>query len=253
MSDEKRYAAPASDLYEPGETGQYGSIEKALAGDYELSIGNVLSEAWAATNGKKMLLNGALSVYFLILLVYAGITAAITYTFGSPEGAPGTTASLLTLPLDLAFYAVSGVITTGLYVLGAKISMGVDGGISELFRFSNRAVKSLLTYILMMIMIALGFLLLILPGIYLLVAYFPAIPLALEKDMSPWQALETSRKAVSKKWFSMFGLLIVMVLLMFLSLLTLGIALIWVAPMMCIAYGIVYRNIFGLEPETLAS
>lgn len=112
-------------------------------------------------------------------------------------------------------------------------------------------ISLIITVIIMYIMLAIGFLLLVLPGIYLSVAYYMALPLVVEKNMSPWQALETSRKTVTHRWFRMFGFLIIMSILITLSMIPLGIGLIWSLPLFLIAYGIIYRNMFGLEAETL--
>lgn len=108
-------------------------------------------------------------------------------------------------------------------------------------------------YIVMTILILIGFVLLIVPGIYLSIAYAMALPLMAEKEMGIWESLETSRKAITKKWFPFFGFFIVMMLIMLAGALALGIGLIWAMPLTVIAYGIVYRNMFGVEEKTLNS
>ena len=105
--------------------------------------------------------------------------------------------------------------------------------------------------LLMYLMILIGFVLLIIPGIYLMIAYFMAMPLVVEKGLSPWQALEVSRKTITHRWFSVFFFSIVMTLILIISMIPLGIGVIWTAPMMMIAYGIMYRNMFGVEAATL--
>jgi hypothetical protein len=49
---------------------------------------------------------------------------------------------------------------------------------------------------------------LILPGIYLFVAWLFAIPLVADKRFEFWTAMELSRKVVTKVWFEIFGLFI---------------------------------------------
>jgi uncharacterized membrane protein len=99
----------------------------------------------------------------------------------------------------------------------------------------------------MYLMIFLGFLLLIVPGLYLSVAYCLALPLVVDKKLSPWQALEASRKAVSRRWFSVLGLFLAIGFLCFLGAIPLFIGLIWIVPMSLIVMGILYRNIFGVS------
>ena len=65
--------------------------------------------------------------------------------------------------------------------------------------------------------------------------------------MSPWQAMETSRKTLTKHWFKFLLFLLAMVLIMVVSAIPAGIGLIWTAPMMALAYAIAYREVFGLE------
>ncbi len=251
MEETNPYSAPDATLYEPQATGEYGSVEKALAGDYELRIGDVLSSAWAAIPGNKMLIVGAAVISLLIAIAFTSVSGLVSFL--AVSDAPGIGAQLASLPIDILYYGVAAVMTSGFYVMGAKISMGLPTGINELFRFMNKFVKGLLTYLLIMVMIVLGFFLLVIPGIYLSVATLFAVTLAVEKDMSPWQAMLTSCKAVNHRWFALFGITLIFALLFALGILTLLIAYIWLIPLAVITYGIIYRDMFGLEAETLAN
>jgi uncharacterized membrane protein len=142
-------------------------------------------------------------------------------------------------------------IAMGLFIIGLRRSVDAPITATSIFGNYNKALSLLLTIIIMYIMVAIGFLLLVIPGIYLSIAYVLALPLVVEKNLSPWQALEASRKAVSKNWFTVLGFMIVMSLVVFISVLPLGIGLIWTMPMLMIAYGIMYRNMFGCEQQTI--
>lgn len=54
----------------------------------------------------------------------------------------------------------------------------------------------------------LGFILLIIPGIYLCVAYLFTWLLIIDKKMDFWAALEVSRRVISAQWWQMFGLIL---------------------------------------------
>jgi len=99
-------------------------------------------------------------------------------------------------------------------------------------------LSTLLTY--------LGFALLIVPGIYLSVAYGMTLPLLAFHELGPWKAMEMSRKAISHRWFRVFGLYLLVGLLVGLSALPLGIPLIWTAPWGLLVMGVLYRRIFGM-------
>ena len=95
-----------------------------------------------------------------------------------------------------------------------------------------------------------GLCLLVLPGIYLLVAYWMALPLMLEKNLGIWEALEASRKAITHRWFLFFGISVVQILIFLLALVPLGLGLIWVIPMLLVMDGVLYRTVFGINPES---
>ena len=111
---------------------------------------------------------------------------------------------------------------------------------------------ALLWYLLYTLMIVLGYLLLILPGIYLSFAYMFSLPLMIEKDLGAWAALEVSRKAVTRIWFRATGFLLLIMLLITLGMIPLGIPLIWIVPWVTLAYAMLYFKLFGAEASTLA-
>jgi uncharacterized membrane protein len=98
----------------------------------------------------------------------------------------------------------------------------------------------------MSILVMLGFLLLVIPGIYLAVATFFALQLVADRQLGPWQAIKTSIKATTHNWFPIFLILLALSLIMAVSCIPLGIGLIWTLPLLFIAKGILYRNIFGV-------
>ncbi|MEZ5502407.1 MAG: hypothetical protein R3E50_07005 [Halioglobus sp.] len=232
---------------------EQGSIERGLAGSYQLAVGDLVREAWERVAGNK-------GVLWIGTLIYVGANLVISLVLGLLVGgdaappdpdamaqlpAPGerladSLANLLTLPIGV-----------GLMLLGVAIASGRLAVPTSLFSWYDRFLKLVLTWILMTVLILIGTLLLVLPGIYLAVSYQLALPLVADKGLGPWEALETSRKTVTHKWFTFFGLNIVGAVAVSVSILLLGIPLIWVLPACLIGMGIVYRNAVGVEPATL--
>ena len=108
-------------------------------------------------------------------------------------------------------------------------------------------------FVLQSVMLVIGFVLFILPGIYLSVAYILAIPLVFLRGLGPWQALEISRQAVHKRWWTVFFALIAMCVLVSISALPAGLGLIWTIPMFVVLVGVLYYHFFGIveEPENV--
>lgn len=97
------------------------------------------------------------------------------------------------------------------------------------------------------ILTSFGYVLLLIPGIYLSVAYMFGGMLVLDRKLEFWQALETSRKIITKEWFSMFGFLILLVLLNFVGVLALGVGVIVTSLITGCALTAAYHDIIGIE------
>ncbi|NDM57784.1 hypothetical protein, partial [Klebsiella pneumoniae] len=80
---------------------------------------------------------------------------------------------------------------TGLTMIGIRRAADQPATFNEMFNYFGMLVPLLLTGLLMMLMVYVGFFLLIIPGLYLSVAYMLALPLVAERGLTPWQALET--------------------------------------------------------------
>jgi len=238
-------------------SGKYGSIDKALSGRYDFTIGGVLSEAWTLVNGSKLTIVGgmvcmyiAVFVVTLLLGMLLGAVVPMVADPGNPEGSR-TMVMAVSMGIQLLIQLVTMAITypfmAGLFMIGIRRSVNLPTSFSMIFDYFNRVISLLVLNILYFIFVIIGFLLLVLPGIYLAVAYLLAMPIMIEKNMSPWQALETSRKTISKKWFKFFGLFLLLWLIVMVSAIPLGIGLIWTVPLSFMAVGVLYRDIFGIE------
>jgi uncharacterized membrane protein len=220
-----------------------GNVNDALSGNYNLDIGEVFSEAWQKINGFKLKALGAFVVLYSVLFL---AMLGLTFILGvEPQAEQNPVVGLIIqLVATLIIYPMSaGILMMGIHqVSGKPVSIGM------MFGYFDQTLRLFLLYVVMIIMIAIGFILLILPGIYLAVAYAMALPLLIEKKMGVWEALETSRKALSKRWFTVFALFILLGILVALSALPLGIGLIWTIPLSVTVLGVVYKTIFGVNP-----
>ncbi|HET7133802.1 MAG TPA: hypothetical protein VFJ95_16220, partial [Gammaproteobacteria bacterium] len=89
-----------------------------------------------------------------------------------------------------------------------------------------------------------GLVLLVLPGIYLSVAYTMTMPLLAFHDVRAWTAMEASRKSITHKWVSVFALLLLTGVITGVSAVAL-IPLIWTIPWLVLVIGVLYRKMFG--------
>ncbi len=243
------YQAPKSELSNAEFSSNNGSLENGISGNYSLEIGEVLSEAWARTKGAKIPINAAACIFSIIT---TAIMLTIGYSFFELISKGENSGSFFS---SLIASFILGVILTILYIpmFGGLLMMGVKRAVNaplqvgEILAHFSKIIPLILLVIVSNLFIQIGYFLFFIPGVYLAIAYSMSTPLILDKNMSFWTAMETSRKAVTRKWFQMFGLIIILSIINFIAALPLLIGLFWTMPMSLIAIGIVYRNMFGVS------
>jgi uncharacterized membrane protein len=202
------------------------------------SIGEVLKTASEKQVGFKF-------NYVIALIIYGAISTAITFVQEASVGTSGGgMASLVEIVITLVLFPLG----VGLGLLGIRRAAGKDTPVSTLWEPYSHALPLIVMFVLMAVLVVAGFFLLVLPGIYLSIAYSFAPYLIVEKNMGVWEALETSRKAITQYWWRYFGLMIVALVLIIIGAIPLLIGLIWVLPIVAIATGEVFAKTFG-SPE----
>ena len=246
MSDPANpYQAPGADVRMPEAPDPGGSIEATIAGHGQLAIGDTMGEAWERTKGSKTIIFGGFLVTYLVLLplqYVAGLVLPLEQAGGVFNVANFAAAWLVNLAITFLGYPMFA----GVFLAGARHAAGLPIRFSELFSQYQRLPTFMLVSMLQILLITLGFALLVLPGIYLSVAYMLAFPLIADRGMGAWEAMETSRKLVTKHWFTVFGLLLLVGVLTGLSALLFLVPLVWTLPWTVLCMGIVYRNLAGI-------
>lgn len=208
------------------------------------SIGEVLRTASEKQVGFKF-------NYIVALLIYFAISFAIVLV---QEATVGTTGDLAASLFGIIINLIMIPLGLGLGLMGIRRAAGRDTPVSTLWEPYNQAIPLIVMAVLMTILIVIGFFLLVLPGIYLSIAYSFAPYLIIEKKMGVWEALETSRKAITEYWWRYFGLMLVAMVLIIIGSIPMLIGLIWVIPIVAIATGEVFAKTFGSpEAEALTS
>lgn len=231
------YEAPKADLNaQAAPAGASGSLEDALAGRYSFEIGDVLREAWRMTPGMKgTFWTGAILLYAGYMLV--AIVGGLLFR----------NAVVLRTLFNVVLGAIGPVLFIGLMAMGIRRAARLSIAFETAFLGFQKATPVFIAGLLSTLFTYIGFALLILPGIYLAIGYCMTMPLIADRSMAPWQALETSRKAVTKHWFQYFGLLFMVGILVFVSAIPAGIGLIWTAPWAANVFGVAYRRTFGVS------
>ncbi|PSN13398.1 hypothetical protein C7293_16120 [filamentous cyanobacterium CCT1] len=206
--------------------------------DYDVKIGNYFSRGWEIFKQKAPLF----VLFTLMLFLIQVVIAILPYPLGSrsDEPVPGGI-------LSFAFNVVAPALTAGYYFVAFQLARGRDAVFGDFFQGFNKFLPIFLTALVTGILTAIGFVLLVIPGVYLAVAYLFAQPFVIDKSADFWQAMETSRQLITKKWFSFFGLLLMLFLLNLAGAIVLGIGLLVTVPLTVCIVAAAYEDIVGLN------
>ncbi|MBT4916622.1 MAG: DUF975 family protein [Formosa sp.] len=146
--------------------------------------------------------------------------------------------------LNVLTIIVSGPIVLGISIFSLNISRNKDAKIEQLFEGFRNFGTSILAYVLMVLFIILWTILLIIPGIIAAISYsMTFFIIAEDETIGAYDALKKSKEMMNgHKWkffclgFSFFGWFL-------LSIFTLGIGLLWLAPYVNVSYVKFYDDI----------
>jgi len=212
----------------------------ALPKPYDFDVFEILKEGWARSAGVRGLFFGAFVLYVLIALAYQTVMGIwFPSTPENPNVVNGIIVTLVSFPVLMP-------LLTGLMMGALRYVRGETVVFNDFFAYYRHTGVIALASLVIYMMTTLGFVLLILPGIYLSVAYTFTFLLMFDKELSIWDAMEMSRKAVTLHWFKVFFLMLLLGLAMLAGFLTLGIGLYWAAPLTFVTlYGLLYERVFG--------
>jgi len=109
---------------------------------------------------------------------------------------------------------VGGPLLGGLCLYYLKKIRGEQSNIETAFSgFRVAFVQLFLANLAIWVLMIIGFLCLILPGLYLAVSWMFALILVIDKRLDFWPAMELSRKIITKHWWKFFGFWLVLLLM----------------------------------------
>ncbi|MEZ4829776.1 MAG: hypothetical protein R3C61_26355 [Bacteroidia bacterium] len=198
---------------------------------YEVRMGDYINRGWQLFTADPW----PLIAFYLLLMIGSFVVGLIPFV-GS-----------------IAMMVISPVLSAGMYIYIDKIAKGEERVFNDFFSAFNLLGPLFLGSFIGGMLTMLGFLFLLIPGIYLGVAYAFVVPLITFAGLEFWPALETSRKVVTKNWWALFGFMIVTGLIMFSGVILLFVGMFATIPLgTCIIYA-AYEDIFGERMDPMQS
>ena len=218
-----------------------------------LDIGRCLSRSWNLYKENFGLLIGGTIVVLVLIVIVNQIIAL--FTRGMAESLMAgrfEVGAILTLLLwNIPEMALSGILMGGFYVLQLKLIRGQTASIGDVFAgFGPSALRLALAGIVVQLLTVLGFLACIVPGVYLSTAWILTGPLIVDRGMGVWEAMELSRKVVTKRFWIMFCIVLIVAVSSLIGLLACCVGLLVTVPVGLGAFLYAYEDLFGTAPRT---
>jgi hypothetical protein len=246
----------------PAYSASRGLAEDIFTRDYDLDIGGCIWNAWELLKNNFGLLFGGVAIFFLIQIGLGGLGQI----------------PIVGLVFSLASIIVSGPLMGGVYYFLLKNIRRQPAEVGDVFAGFRLAFGQLLLGYLVMVILTclsalpgavimafpiymmvhhhaaeagplllalLGFIVAMIPAIYLSTGWVFSLPLIIDKQMEFWPAMSASRRMVGKHWWLVFGLLVVCGLIYFAGFLACCVGLLVAMPIMFGAMMYAYESIFS--------
>lgn len=204
----------------------------------DLPIFNTISHAWEVVKANLGMLVLLFFVSFVVVLIPSGLSTLFD------DSAP------LALVFNLLSYSVSFIVQIGLIRVGLKAYNGEDISFEDLYSDIGKFISYAIASILYGIIVSIGFMLLIIPGIYLSIRLFFFTIAVVSEDLGPIEALKRSYELTQGNVLSILVLTFMLSLLNFAGVLLLGVGLLITIPIMEIALIHAYFLLGGGESKS---
>ena len=193
------------------------------------SIEEALSFGWSTTKSNLS--------FFVVLALISLVIFGIAQYLASKQQALSIVAFLVQVFLEINWVRI-----------GLKF---VDGGeqptINDLFAFDAQTyISVLIAAIVVSIVVGIGFVLLLIPGIYLSVRLAFYLQAIIDQKVGPIESLSKSFEITKGYFWQIFGLGIVLVVVNIIGAIPLGLGLLVTVPMTALAGMFAYRRLAGV-------
>ena len=205
--------------------------------DYEVNIGAYFGRGWEIFTSFAAPLIG--------FTVFVGLIGVVIGALPPPLG-NGNGDSVGIAPILYNLF-IAPILSAGYFMVTFQIARNRPRGFGDFFKGFNRYLPILLVSWVTGLLVVLGLVILILPGIYLATGYAFSLPLVVDKNLGFWSAMETSRRLITRRWFSFFVLGVVLVLVNIVGALALLVGLLVTIPLSQCIITAAYEDIVGLN------
>lgn len=146
----------------------------------------------------------------------------------------------------LVAMVVNGPLVGGLVAVYLRAMRGQSATLTDVFSgFGPRALPLILANIAVSLLVGVGLLLCIIPGVFLAVVWAFTIPLVMDRGLDFWPAMETSRQVIMPRLFPMLALVLLCLVLSVAGVLACVVGTFITSPIAMMAVLFAYEDLFG--------
>lgn len=200
------------------------------------SIRAALKRGWRIFTGNKKLL--------ILVTLIMGILSALEGGGGTHSIRGGeTNLYFMTFGVGVGVFILSTVVQIGAYKIMLKLEDGQKASVYELLSHDELFFKYVLTQTILSMMVVVGLVLLVVPGLYIMMRYGFAPIIAVDSGESVGRAFKKSADITDGSKWKLFWLLVATLLVNLLGLLVLGVGILVSLPVTFLAWTHVYRKL----------
>ena len=174
---------------------------------HALEPGSILTEGWEIFAKHAGVLIGAYLVFFLSLLVAAIPTVAVGVflaIMAEQQKEPSVVLLVLLIPCLLLSVGMVLYLLPGQTMLYLGVARGEDVSVGTLFAGGRYFLKSAICTILFGLMVSLGLMACVLPGIFLALRYWPYLFVIVDEDPPGLECFHRAAQIASPHWMASF-------------------------------------------------
>jgi uncharacterized membrane protein len=198
-------------------------------------IGESISFGWKTFKSNAGLLIGVMLV--------SGIIGYVPTALDNMQKNGQMDLGLFALVLSIAFFFISQLLELGMVFINVQLVDGKKATFNDLFSQTSVLIKGVLAALLYGVIVLLGIICFIIPGIWLAIRLQFYKYLVVDKKMGPIEALKGSWNMTKGNVWNLIGLGLVIMLLNLLGLIALIIGIFVTAPISMVAMAYVYRKL----------
>ena len=244
------YAAPQSTWNEPAPSAG-GAIEEIAPGSDPIDVGACVKRGFELTKrhfGTIFLIGFTYIVISIIASVLFGmIDSALGFgttntQFQSANGFTSTSYNQTGGPFSIILGNVLSVLLSlGVTRIGLNLTSGRQVSVAMLFGEGRKLLTAIVAMIIFALMVGLGLILLIIPGVYLMLRYGQFMSAIVDKNMGIMESLSYSSSITTNNRLNLFLLILLSIAIVIAGFIALVVGLIFAYPVVWLSWMVAFR------------